>query len=517
MNKFNRYSSYKKLQKLAKDPFDLQKLTPLRMQKMTVQSGSFLFSYAMERVTEEVIDQLFYLSEESGAMKKMRDMQEGKVVNFIHHYPSEERAVLHTAVRDLFEDQIQTEAVEEIRKKTEVEIDKLKKFLQDADSRYTTLIHVGIGGSDLGPKALYKALKAYQKNEKKIYFVSNVDPDDAASVLKETDLSKTLIVSVSKSGTTLETLTNEERFRKELIQKGLNPKDHIVAVTKENSPMDDPSKYLASFYIWDLIGGRYSSTSMVGAVTLSFAFGMNGFMQILKGASKMDKKALKNDKTNLPLLAALLGIWNRNFLGYDALALIPYSDALSLFPAHIQQCDMESNGKQIDKEGDFISYSTGPIIFGEPGTNGQHSFFQFLHQGKTIVPIEFIGFKHSQYKDNFSYEKSTSQQKLLANLFAQSIAFAVGKENENPNKTFLGNRPNHLLLANQLDFETMGALLSFYEHKIAFQGFIWGINSFDQEGVQLGKNLANRLLKQMKGEKTDFDLGNQALGYLDQL
>ncbi len=273
--------------------------------------------------------------------------------------------------------------------------------------------------------------------------------------------------------------------------------------------MDDPSKYLASFYIWDFIGGRYSATSMVGAVTLAFVLGMDQFMDILKGAHEMDLVALKQkNEKNLPLLSALLGIWNRNFLNLPTVAIIPYSQALSRFVAHLQQNDMESNGKHIDKSGSPVTFETGPIIWGEPGTNGQHSFYQLIHQGTTTIPLEFLGFKKSQYGEDLEIQKTTSQQKLLSNLFAQSIALAIGQESDNPNKVFMGNRPNRILLSEKLDPYRMGSLLSYYENKVAFQGFIWNVNSFDQEGVQLGKKLANQIIdiyKTKDGSK--FPLG----------
>ena len=364
------------------------------------------------------------------------------------------------------------------------------------------MIQIGIGGSDLGPRALYIALKAYQKKNRRVHFISNVDPDDATAVLKEIDPKKTLVVVVSKSGSTLETLTNEELVKAHFKKAGCHPKDHFIAVTGQKSPMDDPQKYLASFYIWDYIGGRYSATSMVGGVSLSFALGFDEYFNILKGAHEMDKIALSKDfHKNLPLLNAMLGIWNRNFLHYPTEAILPYSQALLRFTAHLQQCDMESNGKRIDKMGNSVDFDTGPIIWGEPGTNGQHSFYQLIHQGTNIIPIEFIGFKYSQYQEDMTIQETTSQEKLLANLFAQSIALARGQHSDNPNKVFPGNRPNRILIAKQLDPFTMGSLLAYYEHKVAFQGFCWNINSFDQEGVQLGKVLAGKILDQFSSRR----------------
>jgi glucose-6-phosphate isomerase len=235
----------------------------------------------------------------------------------------------------------------------------------------------------------------------------------------------------------------------------------------------------------------------------------------------MDQVALKSDfKENLPLLSALLGIWNRNFLHLPTVAIIPYSQALLRFPAHLQQCNMESNGKHIDKLGRLVNFETGPIIWGEPGTNGQHSFYQLIHQGTTTVPLEFIGFKESQLNQDLDVQGTTSQEKLLANLFAQSIALAQGQKNDNPNKQFMGNRPNRILLAKKLNPYTMGALLSYFENTVAFQGFIWNINSFDQEGVQLGKVLANKIIEILKGTKDAdkaFPLGKTLLDELDKI
>ena len=296
----------------------------------------------------------------------------------------------------------------------------------------------------------------------------------------------------------------------------------MVAVTGTGSPMDDPPHYLASFYIWDYIGGRYSVTSMVGAVLLAFTLGMDRFLEFLRGANAMDKVALKKDfRSNLPLLSALLGIWNRNFLELPTCAIIPYAQSLSRFPAHLQQLDMESNGKRIDKGGRFVDYDTGAIVWGEPGTNGQHSFYQLIHQGTTTVPLELIGFKESQYHDDVLFKGTTSQEKLLANLFAQSIALAIGQQNEDPNKFFPGNRPNRVLLGQRLDPFSMGALLAYYEHRVVFQGIIWNINSFDQEGVQLGKVLASKLIDQFalkrQGKPIDLKLFPQGSAFLKHL
>jgi glucose-6-phosphate isomerase len=243
---------------------------------------------------------------------------------------------------------------------------------------------------------------------------------------------------------------------------------------------------------------------MVGAAMLGFTLGYETLIEILRGANDIDRAAEEPDiRRNIPLLMALLGIWNHTFLGHETLAVLPYSQALIRFAAHLQQCDMESNGKSIDRQGNGLTVQSGPIVWGEPGTNGQHAFYQLLHQGTTIVPVEFIGFRHNQYqKDIVTYE-TTSQDKLLANLLAQSLAMATGRDHENPNKRFAGNRPNSILLADRLTPYAMGALLAIYETKIVMQGFMWNINSFDQEGVQLGKVLAGEILGHMARYRKD--------------
>jgi glucose-6-phosphate isomerase len=511
MTSFSKTPSFATLRQLAKHPIDLPMiLTPERIGKMAISGVGFDLLYGTERICSEVLAALFSLAKETKAMEKMAAMQSGEVINKIDGFESENRMVLHTAMRDQF-GHCQTKAAELAGR----ELHKLEQFLAKIEGKFTDIVQIGIGGSDLGPRALAIALQAFHKPGHRAHFISNVDPDDANGVLAGLDLKKTLVVVVSKSGTTLETQTNEEFVRTRMAKMGLNPKDHFIAVTGEKSPMDNPARYLASFYIWDFIGGRYSATSMVGGVTLGFLLGFQGFKEILRGAHEMDLHALTaKPEANLPLLSALLGIWNRNFLGYPTLAVIPYSQALLRFPAHLQQLDMESNGKRIDHTGHPTDFSTGPILWGEPGTNGQHSFYQLIHQGTDIVPLEFIGFQKSQYGHDLQIEHTTSQQKLLSNLFAQSIALAIGQKNPNPNKVFPGNRPNHILLAERLTPSTLGALLAYYEHKVAFQGFIWNINSFDQEGVQLGKTLATKMLSLFAHGGGEFPLGEAYMEFL---
>ena len=504
----NSFPACRTLKELASAPEDLtnpQTLTPERINAYVCQTGEFDLLYGTERINDVVLDGLQTLANEMNLTEQFNAMRLGAVMNKIDGCESENRQVLHTSCRDIFHT---SPEAPEATKQAKKELAKLQDFLKELQSGqlanqdgkpFTTMIQIGIGGSDLGPRALYHALSAYSLENRKVQFISNVDPDDGAAILKGLDLSTTLVNVVSKSGTTLETRTNEQFVQQEFRNQGLKPEKHFIAVTGQGSPMDNPDSYLKSFYMFDYIGGRYSATSMVGGVILGFTLGFEPFMDLLHGASEMDRHAENKDiRQNIPLLMALLGIWNRNFLGYSTTAILPYSQGLIRFTAHLQQCDMESNGKSISRQGTPLSYQTGPIIWGEPGTNGQHAFYQHLHQGTTTTPIEFIGFRQNQYKQDITIQKTSSQEKLCANLLAQSLALATGQPSDNPNQTFAGNKPNLVLMADCLTPYTMGALLALYEAKIIFQGFLWNINSFDQEGVQLGKKLATRFLSHIQ-------------------
>ncbi len=501
---FSQLNAYAQLTALAQKPYDLtqpEALDAARLGTFKSSGCGFDLLYATERLDVAVLTALQALSDEAGLIEQFMSMKKGAVLNRIEGYASEERQVLHTACRDVFTAQPHCP---EATDKAKEELEKLRRFLDDlnngtilnaAGETFTTLVQVGIGGSDLGPRALSLALQAYAHPGREARFIANVDPDDTAAVLADLNLSRSLFVIVSKSGTTLETLTNEELVRAALVRAGLDPKRHLLAVTGEGGPMDDASRYLASFYMFDYLGGRYSVTSMVGAVTLGFTLGYDALMELLRGAWEMDVLGEQRDiRKNLPLLMALIGIWNRNFLGCPTCAILPYSQALSRFPAHLQQCDMESNGKSVTRQGKPVTWKTGPIIWGEPGTNGQHAFYQLIHQGTEIIPAEFIGFRGNQRGLDIEVSGTSSQQKLVANMLAQSLALAQGKDDANPVRRFAGNRPNLVLIAEQLTPYQMGALLALYENRIAFQGFCWNINSFDQEGVQLGKVLATKLL-----------------------
>ena len=495
---FTAVPAYQQLLKEATHPFDLTApgaITAKRLRHMRAREAGWTLLWGFERVSEATEAALFALARERRVLEQMYCMQAGYPINWIEGFESEKRAVLHTATRDLFDHPQGSPEAQEVQRATRAEHEKLKRFLQrlDEEGRFSEMIVVGIGGSELGPRALYQSLAFMYRPDRRVSFIGNVDPDDVAIVLRDTDFARSLVVVISKSGTTEETATNEALLRDAFVKRNIDPKAHFVAITCPHTPMDDRSRYRECFYLWESIGGRYSSTSMVGGVLLSFACGYENYLELVCGAHDMDRVALDEDfRDNLPLIGALMGIWNRNFLNYPTVAVIPYSRLLSRFPAHLQQCEMESNGKRIDRKGRPVPFQTAPIVWGEPGTNAQHSFFQLVHQGTEVVPLELIGCATPQGGVDFTWQHTTSQEKLLSNLVAQAVALATGQDNANPNKYFPGNRPSLLLLAKRLTPRTLGALLAYYEHKTAFQGFLWGINSFDQEGVQLGKKLASR-------------------------
>ena len=465
-------------------------------------AAGMTYNYAAKAVDEDVLKVLAELADEAELTGKFAALYNGEVIN-----TGEKRLVLHQLTRGQLGDKVVADGID----KREFYVGEQKKIAEFAEKvhngaianakgeKFTTVVQIGIGGSDLGPRAMYLALENWAKVnhtfKMEAKFISNVDPDDAAAVLNSIDVEHSLFILVSKSGTTLETLTNESFVKDALKKAGLDPSKHMIAVTSETSPLAKSADYLAAFFMDDYIGGRFSSCSAVGGAVLSLAFGPEVFARFLDGAGAEDKLATNTDITKNPaLLDALIGVYERNILGYGATAVLPYSQALSRFPAHLQQADMESNGKSVNRFGEPVSYVTGPMIFGEPGTNGQHSFYQLLHQGTDVIPLQFIGFKNSQIGTDVVIQGSTSQQKLCANVAAQIVAFACGKKDENKNKNFEGGRPSSIIVGEKLTPEALGALLSHFENKIMFQGFIWNVNSFDQEGVQLGKVLAKKVL-----------------------
>ncbi len=521
--RFSDAKSTRTLESLCKQAPDLSKpgvITPERIVSMTSRGAGLSLLYGFQRVDQPILTALQALADEREVVGQMQALFSGKPVNFIEGFDSEQRAAIHPATRDIFEQEVVHDPA--VRQLVEAEIQKLRSFF--SENTFDTLLFIGIGGSELGPHAILEALKPYYLPSKKVHYLANVDPDEMSVALRGIDLTRTLVAVVSKSGTTLETATNEARARHAFEQIGLPSKAHFIAVTCPQTPMDDLTRYAAVFHLFDFIGGRFSTTSVVGGVLISFLCGSNTFIEFLSGANEMDRLALRMDiRENLPLLLALLAVWNRNFLKLPTTAIVPYSSALHRFTAHLQQCEMESNGKCVDRFGHLVPFSTGPIIWGEPGTNAQHSFFQLLHQGSDIVPVEFIGFKESQFKEDFLFKGTSSQDKLIANLFAQALALAIGHINENPNKNFAGNRPSTIILGKRLDAKTLGSLLALYEHKVAFQGFLWGINSFDQEGVQLGKLLAEQILKVIRARRSGQEdttanpVGGRLLDILDDV
>jgi glucose-6-phosphate isomerase len=514
---FDKTGVYKDLQKIASSfrKFDFaSQLSASRVEKcLSPMAAGFSYSWAAKPVDDGVLKLLQNLADGQQLVVKYRALLDGEPMN-----TGENRKVLHHLLRGTGGKSHTGKAIVEgdrdIGEFYRKELDRAAAFAEavhggavrgSTGRSFRTAVQIGIGGSDLGPRAMYLALEQWAakegKQKMKALFISNVDPDDASAVCASLSLEETLFILVSKSGTTQETLANELFVRQKLVQAGLDPAKHIVVVTSETSPLARNPAYLDSFYIDDYIGGRYSSSSAVGGVILSRAFGPGGFGEFLAGAGESDRLALEeNVPKNAALLDALIGVWERNFLMYPYTAVLPYSQALSRFPAHLQQLDMESNGKRVNRNGQVIAYATGPVVFGEPGTNGQHSFYQLLHQGTDIVPLQFIGFSDSQRGDDMEVDGSSSQKKLKANLAAQIVAFAKGKADENRNKEFPGGRPSSLIFGARLDPRSLGALLAHYENKVMFQGFVWNINSFDQEGVQLGKILTKRVLASQFGD-----------------
>jgi glucose-6-phosphate isomerase len=508
---------YKKLLALApgyKKGFDYAALLDaerVRTAQVPMAAG-LVYSWAAKPADAPALDLLQALSDEQELVGKYRALLEGEAVN-----TGENRRVLHHLLRGQDGKTVTGKAVigggKDLGAFYRTELERVSAFAEKVRNGsirgstgkiFTTAVQIGIGGSDLGPRAMYLALEnwAAREGEKRLNaeFISNVDPDDASRITASVPLEETVFVLVSKSGTTQETLANELFVKAALKKAGLDPGKHLVAVTSETSPLAHNPAYLDSFYIDDFIGGRYSSASAVGGVILSLAFGPGVFKDFLSGARGADKSALEPDiRKNPALLDALLGVWERNFLGLSCTAVLPYSQALSRFPAHLQQLDMESNGKRVNREGSPVAYPTGPVVFGEPGTNGQHSFYQLLHQGADIVPLQFVGFAESQRGEDVEVDGSGSQTKLNANLAAQIVAFAKGKTDTDRNKEFLGGRPSSLIYGKKLTPPALGALLAHFENKVMFQGFVWNLNSFDQEGVQLGKVLTKKVLAAKAG------------------
>ncbi len=461
-----------------------------RARELSVRTPHLTYDFSRQRVTAETIRFLGQLAKERKLAEQIQGMYKGNRIN-----RTENRSVLHVALRDL------SGMMQEVYDVL-VQIEKFSgsvlsgEHLGATGKRIKNIVSIGIGGSYLGPEYLAVALRPYAREGMKLEFVANVDGTDFAEKTAGLDPEETLVVVVSKTFTTAETMKNAETAKKWVLEGLKNHpnaiKKHFVAVSTAKEKVEafgiDPANM---FGFWDWVGGRYSATSAVGGVPLSLYLGFDNFKKILEGAFWMDNHFLNTPvEQNIPALSGLIDIWNINFMGWKTRALLPYSQGLAKLPAHTQQVEMESNGKSVDMEGKPINFDTGEVVFGEPGTNGQHSFYQLIHQGKQIIPCDFIGFIQAQYAlGAASGTEVTHQQELNTNFLAQPDALAFGKQDELPYKNFPGNRPTSFLLLKELDPFTAGLLLAWTEHRAVVKGFIWGINSFDQFGVELGKKL----------------------------
>ncbi|MCF8113720.1 MAG: glucose-6-phosphate isomerase [Desulfotignum sp.] len=481
---------------------------PGRLAEFSLGLPGFFFDFSRQRLDREVMQNLKNLAQETKAKEMFSRMAAGDRVN-----TSENRSALHTAARGFITPGLRPEDPRMLHDMQAV-AQKISAFSKDirngtitgtSGQPFTDAVVVGIGGSYLGCEFVYKALQACHCPKITLHFLSNVDIDNFGQVTSRVSPGTCLWIIVSKSYTTTETMANLAQVNAYLKRHKLLPQDHLVTITAKGSPGDDPANpVLASFHMFDFIGGRYSVSSAVGGVPLSLAFGYEVFKRFLKGCGRMDRHALDAPVLeNIPLMAALISIWNIQVLGYTAQAVIPYSSALSKLAPHVQQLYMESLGKGVDRNGKSLPCPAGSIIFGEPGTNAQHSFFQLAHQGPAF-PVEFIGVLNPGYTKNQVTAKGVfNHQELWANLIAQTMALAEGQDHDLPARTFTGNRPSSLLVLDNLSAESLGMLLSFYEARTVFEGFISGINPFDQFGVELGKVLAATLRKQMAARNHD--------------
>jgi glucose-6-phosphate isomerase len=476
---------------------------PGRLPDFSIKADHFFYDFSRQRVDTETLSLLFELARERNLPEQFTHMRSGAKVN-----PTENRAALHTASRSFSDEPIYVDGHDVMPEIRQIRAD-IKTFCENVHKgnivgatgkAFEHVVVIGIGGSYLGTAFLSEALKAFSKEKMAIHYLANVDIHNFGQIVRVIDPEKTLWIVISKSYTTAETAANEAQARAFMKHKGLSPDHHFVTVTAKGSPGDRPGSgdMLASFHMFDFIGGRYSATSAVGGVPLSLFLGYDRFERLLKGAESMDRHAAETPiSQNAPLIAALISIWNNNFLNYPAQAIIPYAEPLCKLAPHVQQLNMESNGKSVSVAGEWLEYDTGGIIFGEPGTNAQHSFFQLAHQGRPF-PIEFIGVVTPQFPGYELTSKGvTNHQELWANLISQPQALAVGRDSDDPARSFSGNRPSSTILLDDLSPESVGRLLSFYEAKTVFEAFIWGINPFDQFGVELGKKLAADIRSEM--------------------
>lgn len=500
---------------------------PDRLQRFSRRMDGFFYDFSRQRLDEEIFSGLVRLAGETEAVHTFSRMTSGDKVN-----TTEKRAALHTAVRDFTSRPAVLDGIDvkpEIRQVNQAihtfsEAIHGQELTGAAGKAFTDAVVVGIGGSYLGCEFVFNALRCFMKPRINLHFLANVDIDNFGQVIQAVPAEICLWIVISKSYTTTETMANLEQVLLYLKNNRLDPSHHLVTVTAKGSPGDDPANpVLRAFHMFDFIGGRYSVSSAVGGVPLSLAFGYDVFKRFLKGCHDMDRHALSAPvETNMPLTAALISIWNSHFLGYPAQALIPYSSALSRLAPHIQQLYMESLGKGATGDGRPLTYPTGVIIFGEPGTNAQHSFFQLAHQGSPF-PVEFIGVIHPAYaRDQAKSKGVTNHQELWANMIAQAQALAKGREDTDHARHFTGNRPSSTILINDLSPESIGMLLSFYEARTVYEGFVLGVNPFDQFGVELGKVLASGIRDEIRKKNQDaayaFDASDPFVRmYLDTL
>jgi glucose-6-phosphate isomerase len=487
---------------------------PTRGERMTVEAVGLYLDYSKNRVTDETLKLLVQLADESGLRERMDAMFRGEKINV-----TENRAVLHVALRAPKGASIVVDG-ENVVPQVHAVLDKMADFSNRIRSgawkgytgkRIRNVINIGIGGSDLGPVMAYEALKHYSDRAMAFRFVSNVDGTDFAESVRDLDPAETLFITSSKTFTTLETMTNARSARHWLVA-GLGGDEkavarHFVAVSTNASEVEkfgiDTSNM---FGFWDWVGGRYSMDSAIGLSTM-IAIGPENFRAMLDGFHQMDEhfRTAPFDR-NLPVLMGLLSVWYNDFFGAATVAVLPYEQYLKRFPAYLQQLTMESNGKHVTLDGTKVSCDTSPVYWGEPGTNGQHSFYQLIHQGTRLIPCDFIAFYQTLNPLGRHHEI------LLANMFAQAEALAFGKTAEQveaegtpdslvPHRVFEGNRPSNTILADRLTPETLGKLVALYEHNVFTQGAIWNIDSFDQWGVELGKQLAQRIIPELESKK----------------
>ena len=484
-----------------------------RGERLTAEAVGIYLDYSKNRVTDETVTLLCRLAEECGLRERIDAMFRGDKINV-----TENRAVLHMALRAPRGTSIVVDG-KNVVPDVHAVLDAMTDFANRVRSgawkghtgkRIRNVINIGIGGSDLGPVMAYEALRHYSDRAMTFRFVSNVDGTDLAEATRDLDPAETLLIASSKTFTTLETMTNAESARRWLLA-GLRADatavaKHFVAVSTNAQKVSEFGIDTANMFgFWDWVGGRYSMDSAIGLSTM-LAVGPDNFRALLDGFHQMDEHFRTAPfERNLPVLLGLLTIWYTDFFGAETVAILPYEQYLKRFPAYLQQLTMESNGKHVTREGADVNYATGPIYWGEPGTNGQHSFYQLIHQGTRLIPCDFIGFAHALNPLGRHHDM------LMANVFAQTEALAFGKTREQvkaegtpdslvPHRVFLGNRPSNTILADRLTPETLGKLVALYEHSVFTQGAIWDVDSFDQWGVELGKVLAQRIIPELESQ-----------------